>query len=255
MLVCSAPGVFAGDSLHQHVTVGRGARVLLASQSALQLHPAEAPEAATMHYDYHVAEGGELHCQWDPMIPFAGARLLQRFELRIAGNSRFYWSDAMVSGRVGRGEAWRFESIDHELRFVVDDSLRYLERYNVRLTAFAKATAVRRSFSGGGRADATTVPVPPAERRPSAPWMAGGAHYAGSAIVHHEAASVDVAERLHRDLNGIGEVAAAVDLIEPALMIGRLLATGVAPFARGRSRLREVVLATVFGNPQLVVRR
>src|SRR5438128_672298 len=34
ILVCAAPGVFAGDCLHQQVTVGRGARVLLASQSA-----------------------------------------------------------------------------------------------------------------------------------------------------------------------------------------------------------------------------
>jgi urease accessory protein UreH len=36
ILVCSGPGVFAGDCLRQRVTVGRGARVLLASQSDLQ---------------------------------------------------------------------------------------------------------------------------------------------------------------------------------------------------------------------------
>ena len=43
------------------------------------------------------------------MIPFAGARLEQRFDL--AGRRRpaaLYWSDALMSGRVSRGEAWRF---------------------------------------------------------------------------------------------------------------------------------------------------
>ena len=43
ILVWSGPGVFAGDRLEQRVRVERGARVLLVSQAALQLHPAAAP--------------------------------------------------------------------------------------------------------------------------------------------------------------------------------------------------------------------
>src|SRR5579864_6054980 len=61
ILVCSAPGVFAGDYLHQRIVVGRGARVLLASQSALQVHPAAAEAPARVHYDVHVEDDGELH--------------------------------------------------------------------------------------------------------------------------------------------------------------------------------------------------
>src|SRR5258707_15330208 len=39
IVVCSGPGIFAGDVLRQSVRVGSGARVVRTSQSALQLHP------------------------------------------------------------------------------------------------------------------------------------------------------------------------------------------------------------------------
>ena len=42
IVTCAAPGVFGGDSLHVEVRVGRGARVVLTSQAALQVHPAAA---------------------------------------------------------------------------------------------------------------------------------------------------------------------------------------------------------------------
>src|SRR5438105_3094473 len=56
ILVCSAPGVFAGDCLQQRVTVGAGARVVLVSQSALQVHPTDAPTPATLQYEYCVED-------------------------------------------------------------------------------------------------------------------------------------------------------------------------------------------------------
>ena len=43
IIVCSGPGVFAGDLLTQSVVVHQGARVVLTSQSALQIHPAPGP--------------------------------------------------------------------------------------------------------------------------------------------------------------------------------------------------------------------
>jgi urease accessory protein len=227
ILVCSAPGIFAGDSLHQYVTVGRGARVLLASQSALQVHPTAAIAPAAVHYDYRVEDDGELHCQWDPVIPFAGASLVQRVSLQVAGRSRFYWSDALMSGRASRGESWRFASVDHELRLEVEGSLRYLERYAVR----------------------------PATRQPSSSWRWGDAHYAGTTIVYHEEATLALAERLHRELIGIAGVSTGVDLADRRLLVARFLAAGGAPFARARSTFRDGALDAVFGTPALVVRR
>ena len=227
ILVCSAPGVFAGDILHQRVTVRGGARVLLASQSALQVHPSDAQAPATVRHEYCVETGGELHCQWDPVIPFADARLVQRFDLDVAPESRFYWSDGLMAGRASRGEAWQFATLDHQLRFSVGTALRYLERYDVR----------------------------PAARAPWRPWLLGDAHYAGTALVHHDAATSAAAERLHRRVADVSGVHASVDLAEPGLLVARFLATSGSPFARVRSTFRDGALADVFQSPQLLARR
>ena len=89
ILVCTGAGVFAGDTLRQSVRVAGGARVVLTSQSALQAAPAAAAAAATIHRTTTSSRTTrELQCHWDPLIPFAGARLEQRFDLSLADSSR-----------------------------------------------------------------------------------------------------------------------------------------------------------------------
>jgi urease accessory protein len=178
ILVTSGPGVFAGDALRQSVHVGPGARVVLTSQSALQVHPPghrEAPPASVRH-EYRVDDDAELHCHWDPIIPFAGASLVQQFGLDIRSSSRLYWSDALMSGRVTRGEVWRFSELAYQLRLEVDGKLALLERYRAA----------------------------PRDRGITRAWMTGGAHYAATAIVHDARATADRVETLHRHLQEVG---------------------------------------------------
>jgi urease accessory protein UreH len=238
ILVCTGAGIFAGDTLRQSVRVGSGARVVLASQSALQAHPGAAASAAVIAHDYIVEDDGELRCQWDPLIPFAGARIEQRFDLRIAGSSRLYWSDAVMAGRVSRGEAWRFQSLTHELRLRVGDSLAYLERYTLA----------------------------PASRAVDRPWIAGRARYLATAIVHHDAATSDTAETLQglaplkrcpayegdreaRPACEPGRLAVdlGVDLIQAKTIVGRILAADGAPFAAARRAFHTLALSSIFG--------
>src|SRR5262245_51141235 len=84
ILVCTGPGVFAGDRLDQPVHVGPGARAVLTSQSALQVHPSASPDPARIDHVYRVDDGGELVCDWDLVIPFAGARVAQRFAIELS---------------------------------------------------------------------------------------------------------------------------------------------------------------------------
>jgi urease accessory protein len=218
ILVCSGPGVFAGDRLEQRVRVERGARVLLISQAALQVHPAEAAGPAVLDSSYDVEPDGVLDCFWDPLIPFAGARLQQRIALRVAEGGRLFWSDALMSGRVARGEAWRFASFEHELRAVVGGRLQYLERYAIS----------------------------PDARSPRHPWSAAGTNYLGTTIVcSEESTAVRAAEAQDR-LTSIGGLRAGVDCLAPNLAIGRLLAERGPQFAAARAMLR-----TVFGRPAL----
>jgi urease accessory protein UreH len=239
ILVCASPGVFPGDRLHHRVTVGPGARVLLASQSALQVHPACGPQAAAVDAEFYVADEGELHCLWDPVIPFEGAHLVQRTAIHLGRDSRLCWSDALMSGRTSRGEAWRFACIDHELRLRVDETLSYLERYTLVPT--------QRTCPDAGPRRATDDPT----RR----WVAGESHYVGTTLVHHAAITPELVQHLHHEHAGGEDVAGAVDFLDSGLMLARLLGRGGAPFARARAALRASVLASVFGTPGLVARR
>jgi urease accessory protein UreH len=227
IVVCSGPGVFAGDLLRQTVRVGSGARVVLTSQSALQVHPAVAPQPATVDHRCVLDDDAELHCEWDPVIPFADARLAQRFDVRMPSSARLWWSDAIMAGRISRGEVWRFRQLAHELRLTVDGALQYLERYA----------------------------IVPAERDVDRAWMAGAATHLATTIVHHERATADAAQAMHDALGAFAGTRAAADLVEPRLLVSRLMATDGAAFAAARAAGRRLALATVFESPQLAGRK
>lgn len=229
ILVCSGPGVFAGDALDLSIRVRSGARAILASQSALQVHPSTASSPAVIRHRYVVEDGGELQAHWDPVIPFANARLDQRFELQIDEGSRVYWSDALMSGRVSRAETWSFDCVMHELRLRVGTSLKYLERYTLR----------------------------PDERPMAHPWIGGGMHYMATTLTHHERTTPETAELLQRafDIGGDNRVRVAVDLLEPRLVIGRVLASSGAPFTAARASYQQLVVRSIFGRPQQVLRK
>ena len=217
---------------------------MLASQSALQAHPAAAASAATIDHEYLVEDDAELQCQWDPLIPFAGARIDQRFDLAIAESSRLYWSDAVMAGRVSRGEAWRFESLAHELRLRVGASLAYLERYTLA----------------------------PASRAVDEPWMAGRcalpgdgdrASRRGDERRRGDAAAPGAADAVARSVPNWQEPTApgrlaidlGVDLIRPKTIVGRILAADGAPFAAARTAFQALALASIFGTPGRVGRK
>jgi urease accessory protein UreH len=227
IIVCSGPGIFGGDTLQQSVHVGRGARVVLTSQAALQVHPSAPPAAAVIRHEYSVGDEAELHCEWDPVIPFAHARLDQRFDLRIEETSRVYWSDAVVAGRVSRGEVWQCESLAHELRLRVAGALAYLERYDVT----------------------------PADRAVERPWIAGGARYLATALVHHPDATTEAAAALHQGLAGLPGVHGGADLVARRLVAARLLAGNGAPFSRARASYRRLALESIFRAPELAARK
>src|SRR5262249_55521323 len=87
------PGGFGGDALEQSVIVESGARVVLTSQSATQLHPHPTAESARLRGRYTVQDGGALRCDWDPLIPFAGAALAHEVTIDLEGQARLMWMD------------------------------------------------------------------------------------------------------------------------------------------------------------------
>jgi len=226
IVACTGPGVFAGDTLRQAVRVEKGARAVLASQAALQAHPSAAAAAACIHHDVQVADGGVLHAHWDPLIPFGRARIDQRFDLHLGDAAALYWSDALMAGRVTRGERWRFNEVAHQLTLRVAGRLQYLERYRLR----------------------------PSDSDPTRPWIAPAA-YLGTTLLRGAGATGKTAEMLHRALADIDDISAAVDLVEPQLAVARLAAGSGPPFARGRGELQRLAAVSIFDTPPFVSRK
>lgn len=225
ILVCAGPGVFGGDALTASVHVGRGARVVLASQAALQAHPSALPTdaPALLRHSYSVEDDGELHCQWDPLIPFAGTRVDQRFDIQVAASGRFYWSDALIAGRVSRGEAWQFTSLAHDLSLRIGGRLAYLERYAIA----------------------------PGDRAIDRAWIGGGCTHFGTTLTCHPGVTRETVEQLQAHLGAVTEVAAGVDLVEPSLSIARIMTANGASFGTVRASYREWTLAAIFQRPEL----
>jgi urease accessory protein len=219
IVASSAPGVFGGDALEQSVVVESGARVLLTSQSATQLHPHPSGRAADLRGRYVVADGGSLRCDWDALIPFAGAALAHQITIDLTGDARLTWMDATMAGRAGRGERWRLSGLEHELRLVHDGRLEYLERYLIRPEGPAG------TFRG----------------LLSSPWIAGTADYFGTAILNGGGDARERAERLHLELAALGDVEAAADALSDRLIVVRMLSGSGAAFRRARQAIRERV--------------
>ena len=213
IMAASSPGIFGGDCLRQIIRVSSGARVRLTSQSALQVHATPDSEVARITNAYHVADNACLHCHWDPLIPFADARLDQRLEMRVAATGFCYWSDAFMTGRQASGEHWRLAALRHELKVFRAGSLEYLERYRIEPRG-------------------TTTHV-------SQPWITNDATYFGTAFASGVDIEDDAAERLHADLTAIPDVRAAVDRLDRRLLLVRLMGRSGLPFHDARARVKR----------------
>jgi urease accessory protein UreH len=209
ILTTVAPGIFGGDCLCQSITVEPGARVRLTSQSALQIHPSANDASARLESTFVVEDGADLQCEWDPIIPFAGARFEQRVHVRLAEQSRFCWSDAVMAGREAYGERWAFARLAHELLVHRSDVLEYVERSRLE----------------------------PHIDRPCRDWVARDACYFGTVLASGMNVESPAAAALHVAVNGFDHrVRAAADCLGSRLMLVRLMATAGISFREARAR-------------------
>lgn len=216
ILTSSAPGIFGGDTIAQSFELEPGARVRLRSQSALQVHPARDGSPAALRSVYRVGAGAHLSCEWDPVIPFADARLDQQIRIDLEADASLVWSDAVMSGREARGERWMFSRLSHELQCCRGGRLVYLERY-----------ALEPSAGGIGRA-----------------WVAGDASYFGTVLIIGGRATPIDAANLHQELNAIQSVRAGVDTLESDVLLIRILSASGPSFHRARALCARVSIGS-----------
>ncbi|HVB38178.1 MAG TPA: urease accessory protein UreD [Vicinamibacterales bacterium] len=233
ILVQATAGLFGGDALDISIQVRPGARAVVTSQAAQQLHPSvEAGARATQQVRVRVDEGGELHGCFDPLIPFARARLEQQTALDVAGGGRLFWCEGLMAGRVRRGERWQFACLALETALRRDGDLLYLERFVL----------------GEGEAD------------PAAPWAMGRHRYLGSLLACDARLDEARGDALQAALfPPAGEtddaaVRGAVDLPAPGVLVGRVIAVDGASFRRLQHAWRTAAFDVLLQEPAPALR-
>ncbi len=213
------------------------------------------PDHAEFVSLYHVADEASLHCQWDPMIPFAAARFEQRIDIQLTAGAKLYWSDAFMAGRAFAGAGASADRVSMGLGGATAASADQQSRGATSAGA-ASADNQSRGF-GGARAAGerwafdslghelriTRVEtleyleryrIVPAERNVAHPWVAGEACYFGTTVRSGDATSASDAERLHAALVTRAGVRAATDALSATLWVTRVMGSSGVPFHEAR---------------------
>jgi urease accessory protein len=121
-------GLLGGDRVAIEVAVGRGAHACLTTPSATRVYRTRGP-AAEQDVRLRVDAGGALEWRPDHTIPSAGSAFRQRIDVDLALDARLILVDAFAAGRVARGEAWRFTSLESALAVRAGARVILLDRF------------------------------------------------------------------------------------------------------------------------------
>ncbi len=122
-------GLVAGDDVSLEVEVGAGSTALLSTQAGSKIYRSRGPVAA-QRLVARAGRGAMLAVLPQPVSCFAGARYRQEQRVGLAPGASLLWVDALVAGRVARGERWAFDAYRSRVeiaiggRTVLADALR-----------------------------------------------------------------------------------------------------------------------------------
>src|SRR6266567_4572782 len=202
ILMHSTAGLFGGDTTECTIHVESGARILITQQSAIKAHPSGGKRATQINC-ISVANGGELHIYYDPVIPFSRARVRQSASIDVEAGARLYFWEGLMAGRIGRGENWQFDEFSSETSLRVNGQPLFLDRFRLR----------------------------PNEDLPNKEWRMATAGYLATGLCFDERAA-DFAERVHTLMPDAG---VGIDTPAPGLAVARIVATYGPDFHRYRS--------------------
>jgi urease accessory protein len=197
LMHCTA-GLFGGDELECSIRVERGARIRITQQSATKIHPSKGCPAV-QRIDAFVEAGAELQLYFEPVIPFADSRLQQKTHINVMPGGKLAFWEGFMTGRVGRGESWRFREFASETRLTRERRLVYLDRFHLHTPTSRSST-----------------------------WAMGSNNYLGTGLYVGDDAG-EFASGLRQNLPETG-----IDSVEPDVVLVRVAAPDGPAFHRSR---------------------
>lgn len=151
-------GIVGGDRASFTLTVGEGAAMTFATQSAERVYHA-LTGAANMRVTFSVGRGASLHWLPQETILYDGARLDRTIDADLAADATLLMSEAVVFGREAMGEDVNSGSFRDRWRLSRDGRPIYVDA--VAIDGDIHAQLQQGAVGAGGRAAATVVYVAP----------------------------------------------------------------------------------------------
>jgi len=121
-------GLMDGDGQLVQLAAREGSHAVIIGQSATRIHPC-LNGFSTQQWSIAVGPGAVLVVLPGPAIPFAGCRYYQRVAIDLAPGAAVLWGDIWLSGRYGRGEQFRFETLVQEFTVRQGGQLVFRDRF------------------------------------------------------------------------------------------------------------------------------
>ena len=117
ILASPSGGILDGDDIRLEISVGRGARLHVGTQSATRIY--RTPGAgARFNVDVKVEDGAYLEVMPDPYIPYRASRFETTMRCEVAEGGTLLVREIVGPGRAARGEILAFESFESRLELV-----------------------------------------------------------------------------------------------------------------------------------------
>lgn len=121
----ASPGIMEGDCQKISISVKKGAKAELYSQSFEKIHKME-KDGATRSVDISIDSDSFFIYNPLPTIPYAGSDFKTTINVRLKDSSSvFIYEDMLISGRAARGERFAYRRYASLVNIYEDNSLSY----------------------------------------------------------------------------------------------------------------------------------
>lgn len=113
----TSPGVMAGDNFRIGVDLANQTKLYLTDQSATKVHSMPiGGSLSQVSYDITIGENASLEFIPEPLILYAGSKLVQTTQIALHPTGQLCWSEIILPGRLAHQEYYQFHSYRSRLR-------------------------------------------------------------------------------------------------------------------------------------------